>query len=660
MKNLISTILLLVLSVTININRSEGQWVQTGPYGGNYRNSSTQGNTLYLNDYSNNYGQSNTLKSTNEGVNWEVIGIWNDLGSTSLKVTETHVFRGTYDVIIYRTSDEGINWEMIRNGLPNNSAPVNVIETCNGFLFATIDAEGIFRSTNNGDNWIDVNNDVTRYYGITSIASNGEYIFAADRYNYIFRGNASGENWTRVLIDSTLEFNKIIDFGDDIFVSTTSKGILRSTNNGINWMYVNNGLLNLSVTSIIVSGNNLFASTLGGGVYMSSNSGENWVPVNNGLQTLKVKDLFFGNTRIFAGTGIAGIFYSDDNGSNWYNTNAKFVPLSLYSMNSNDSILFTGVPGGIFRSSDNGNIWTYSDSGIPQNTYGMEFTVKDSFVFCGSQTNGIFRSSDNGINWIVKNSGLNSSIQTSAMASNKDYVFAGFNPGKLYRSTNNGDNWSYPANNGLTVGDVQNIIATDSSLFVGTSSGVFYSSDNGDNWRNTGFNNFVLDLTYNGSFLFALVNGPWPHYSRIYRSSDNGLNWITVYDAEPEHWLRSITSSGNNIFTGGQDNILYSSNNGSNWETINSGYPPLQPLVNFLHISGNNIFAGHMYYSSWKRQLSEIIPVIYNDVGISEIIEPVPDFNYSVDCINSNIVFPQVKLKNYGTINQNNFFRCSF
>jgi hypothetical protein len=105
--------------------------------------------------------------------------------------------------------------------------------------------------------------------------------------------------------------------GLNIFAGTSGgSGIYFSSNFGLNWMQVNNGLTNLEINALAVSGTNLFAGTGGGGVFLSTNSGVSWNSVNNGLTDQYISELLISGTRLVAGT-LNGVFLSTNNGTNW-------------------------------------------------------------------------------------------------------------------------------------------------------------------------------------------------------------------------------------------------------------------------------------------------------------------------------------------------------
>jgi hypothetical protein len=56
--------------------------------------------------------------------------------------------------------------------------------------------------------------------------------------------------------------------GTNLLAGTTDAGVFLSTNNGVSWTAVNNGLTNSIVYALTVSGTNLFAGTYGAGLWI--------------------------------------------------------------------------------------------------------------------------------------------------------------------------------------------------------------------------------------------------------------------------------------------------------------------------------------------------------------------------------------------------------
>ena len=260
-------------------------------------------------------------------------------------------------------------------------------------IFAGIDQTeyGVFRSTNNGEDWVPVNSglDNGNIYssGITSLAisPNGKKIFA---------GNVSG-------------------------------GVYLSTNNGTNWTPINSGLTDNFVYALSASDTNVFAGTDSGHVYVSKNNGTGWSLVNSGLPNAPIITLVASSnntngTNLFAGIGFSysgyGVYLSTNNGTNWISisSNLPFIPITalVVSRVGADSInLFVGsYDYGIYLSTNKGKSWMPIDSGLTNNTITSLAVSHDSIggtnVFAGTDGDGVYLSTNNGTSWTAVNSGL--------------------------------------------------------------------------------------------------------------------------------------------------------------------------------------------------------------------------------------------------------------
>ncbi len=139
-----------------------------------------------------------------------------------------------------------------------------------GEIFAGT-ADGIFRSSDNGDNWIERNNGLTNT-SIKTLAINSlDYIFAGTFYNaFIFRSTDDGDNWksTNNGIPASFVNALAINSNNIIFAGTWNFGIFYSINYGNNWTNINNGLSNVQIHSLAINSSNIiFAGSHGDGVF---------------------------------------------------------------------------------------------------------------------------------------------------------------------------------------------------------------------------------------------------------------------------------------------------------------------------------------------------------------------------------------------------------
>src|SRR5207249_2650015 len=69
------------------------------------------------------------------------------------------IFAGTPGGGVYRSTDDGDNWTLVDNGLTNTWVTALAINS-SGDIFAATLGGGAFRSTDNGDSWTQLNTGV--------------------------------------------------------------------------------------------------------------------------------------------------------------------------------------------------------------------------------------------------------------------------------------------------------------------------------------------------------------------------------------------------------------------------------------------------------------------------------------------------------------------
>ena len=107
---------------------------------------------------------------------------------------------------------------------------------------------------------------------------------------------------------------------------------------------------------------NLFAGIANGGVYLSTDEGANWVTVNNGLTNTNIAALAVIDTIIFAGTNGGGVFFSSDNGTNWFQTNTGLGSSLIRTLVIDSENIYAGTSNGVYFSSNYGANWI--DAGL--------------------------------------------------------------------------------------------------------------------------------------------------------------------------------------------------------------------------------------------------------------------------------------------------------
>jgi len=260
---------------------------------------------------------------------------------------------------------------------------------------------------------------------VYSLTYKDSIIFAgSDAGQGVFRTTNNGQNWSQTSLNN-IYARALATSGSNIFagngMTISGPGVYLSTNYGLNWLPTS--LTYDTVFSLAVSGNNIFAGTYARGVFLSTNNGQNWTQTS---LVYTILSLAINGVNIFAGT-YNGVYRSTNNGQNW--TQTSFNNQYVLSLAVNGSNVFAGTYNGVYRSTNNGQNWTQTSL---NNQSVPSLAASGTNVFAGTSGNGVYLSTDNGSNWIQRNEGMgNASI--GSLLITQDYIFAGSGSGVVYR-----------------------------------------------------------------------------------------------------------------------------------------------------------------------------------------------------------------------------------
>jgi hypothetical protein len=301
------SIILLFICTSLFITRySLSQWVQMSNGMGNKKVNSiiSLNSNLFAGT-----SDSGIFLSTNNGLNWSKTSL-NILQVNTLLVNNGTIYAGSNDSGLYVSTNAGTSWNKLSFAAGVRSLAVN-----NNVLFAGTYG-GVYSSTNSGANWIEIMNT----FIIPSLVCSGPNIIAGILHpsppllppEEIRYSSNNGATWNQSSYTNgcplfMITNGNVVYAGMSTGVIYGSKGILISSNNGVNWIYTTS-LNNNWVYAIALYNNHQFAGTLDQGVFYSINNFSTWEQVNQGLIDLNIRVLYIFNNFIFAGTGNSGVF----------------------------------------------------------------------------------------------------------------------------------------------------------------------------------------------------------------------------------------------------------------------------------------------------------------------------------------------------------------
>jgi photosystem II stability/assembly factor-like uncharacterized protein len=279
---------------------------------------------------------------------------------------------------------------------------INTITTNDsGYIFAGTETDGVYRSTDNGNTWNQVNNGLTQnriFYMTTSPNGN---IFASVN-GLVYKSSDNGEDWMPLNLGTIISFVRIIAINSRgcVFaggVSSTGGGaICRSTDDGINWTTVTQG--NEQVYSMAVNSvGEIFAGGLGPQIIKSTDNGNSWnflTNLNNGVAYYSPLSLAIGSADIVYVGCPGGVFRSTDDGADWTWQNNGLTLNYMQAILANSvGLVFAGTERTIYLSSSSADSWFQFSSGLPDTTLVLSLNERfDGVVLVGTYNRGLFKS----------------------------------------------------------------------------------------------------------------------------------------------------------------------------------------------------------------------------------------------------------------------------
>ena len=302
---------------------------------------------------------------------------------------------------------------------------VSVIYKANSVVYAGTDTQGIYKSTDDGLNWVAANNGIERT-AVRDISASGGNVLAATSsgcpgFNDVFKSTDNGTSWnpTSGLGGKIVEAFAIK--GSSIYATVDlgvgGNGVWRSTDNGNTWQVVtspieNGGKIIVSDNAIIVAEDNF--------IWRSTDDGASWDVVEQFALT-GVSSFARAGTKLFAAENV-GIETSTDNGETW---DFSLFSNGAYSLSSNGEIIYLGSNNKVFKSTDFGATWIDVSNGLGHG--GIRSLLFDGTnLFAGTPADavGVYKSTNGGANWGPAASGLPIGKDIRSLISFGAYVFA--------------------------------------------------------------------------------------------------------------------------------------------------------------------------------------------------------------------------------------------
>ena len=249
-------------------------------------------------------------------------------------------------------------------------------------LYAGTWGEGVFRTTNSGISWSEINTGFglinMAFYALTIDPRTPNTIYASTA-DGIYKTVNRGDSWSKIFDPTTVTQLAIDPQNSNIlYAGTLAEGVYKSINGGGNWTKISTGLSNLQISGLVIDShtpNTLYAGTHGG-MYKSTNNGDQWTAINTGLPEKRVSALVIDSqdpSILYVGAGAEGyctdgyVYTSTDGGENWNKVSTGLKGDLVYTLALDPytpSILYAGTFSGVYKSTNGGGSWNAMNAGL--------------------------------------------------------------------------------------------------------------------------------------------------------------------------------------------------------------------------------------------------------------------------------------------------------
>jgi len=258
----------------------------------------------------------------------------------SITVKGDKLFVGNNGSGVYVSNDYGETWTPVNDGFITNPSVQDII-TNGTDLFTGTYRDGVYKFSESSSSWATINNGLTdlQVYSLTSVSN---YLFAGMSGDGIFCSSDNGENWSACGLPEKTIWDLSSD-GNNIYAATALDGLHYSADFGSSWNKLA-GLSSWSILAIEANNNILFAGTAYDGIWISTNMGETWIESNNGYPNDDTWCFAFFDSKILAG-GSQGVFISMDQGASWSDISDGITDYFITAISIHDNYAFAGTSG---------------------------------------------------------------------------------------------------------------------------------------------------------------------------------------------------------------------------------------------------------------------------------------------------------------------------
>lgn len=343
--------------------------------------------------------------SSNNGTSWSSANY--NLTGIQLNARCLYVFNNT----LFLSGNGGVytlgenTWTNMNTGLPTDYPFFYWLTSVPGKLLTCTYGKAMYATTNNGTSWTQKISGLAAS-GVQSnkIINVSGTLFSASAVNGVYKSTDGGDNWITINNGNNLKCNNIYSSANKIY-SLTDAGVFVTSNSGATWSSLNGGLTgnDLKTRCMFIDGTNYYLGTYNG-ILKSTDDGQSWTPTSF-YSTQKLIDCFAKvNGVLFAGSeGVSNsLVKSSDNFATWQAVTfyQSFTP-QVFDIYVEGTVMYLGTGHGVHRSTNTGANWAILNNGLGGDPYVSAVIRVGTNLFCTQLAGGrgVFRSTNDGAIW---------------------------------------------------------------------------------------------------------------------------------------------------------------------------------------------------------------------------------------------------------------------